>query len=72
LPLPIILDPAFERDALDLIIAVLLGGVIGFEREWRQRLAGGPTRWFRSVPQFSSSLKVNSQIPVRRGLPRRW
>ncbi|HZM08108.1 MAG TPA: MgtC/SapB family protein, partial [Methylocella sp.] len=34
------LDLASERDALDLIIAVLLGGVIGFEREWRQRLAG--------------------------------
>ena len=40
-----IIDPAFEKDALDLIMAVLLGGVIGFERQWRQRLAGcGPTR----------------------------
>lgn len=35
-----IIDPAFEKDALDLIMAVLLGGVIGFERQWRQRLAG--------------------------------
>jgi putative Mg2+ transporter-C (MgtC) family protein len=38
--MPPIFDPAFEKDALDLIIAVLLGGVIGFERQWRQRLAG--------------------------------
>ncbi|HWX14107.1 MAG TPA: MgtC/SapB family protein [Methylocella sp.] len=34
------LDPAFQKDALNLIIAVLLGGVIGFERQWRHRLAG--------------------------------
>jgi putative Mg2+ transporter-C (MgtC) family protein len=38
--MPTMLDPAFERDALDLIMAVLLGGVIGFERQWRQRMAG--------------------------------
>lgn len=38
--MPLIFDPAFERDALDLIMAVLLGGAIGFERQWRQRLAG--------------------------------
>jgi hypothetical protein len=35
-----LLDPAFQKDALDLIMAVLLGGIIGFERQWRQRLAG--------------------------------
>jgi putative Mg2+ transporter-C (MgtC) family protein len=34
------LDPAFEKDALNLITAILLGGLIGFERQWRQRLAG--------------------------------
>jgi putative Mg2+ transporter-C (MgtC) family protein len=34
------LDPSFQKDALDLIIAVLLGGLIGLERQWRQRLAG--------------------------------
>lgn len=34
------LDSAFQRDALNLLIALLLGGVIGFERQWRQRLAG--------------------------------
>lgn len=34
------LDPTFGRDALDLLAAVLLGGAIGFERQWRQRLAG--------------------------------
>ncbi|HUI20158.1 MAG TPA: MgtC/SapB family protein [Methylocella sp.] len=34
------LDPELEKDALNLIIAVLLGGAIGFERQWRQRLAG--------------------------------
>jgi putative Mg2+ transporter-C (MgtC) family protein len=38
--MPPIFDPAFWNDALNLIIAVLLGGVIGFERQWRQRLAG--------------------------------
>lgn len=36
----LIVDPGFEKDALDLIMAALLGGVIGFERQWRQRLAG--------------------------------
>jgi len=38
--MPPIFDPAFRNDALNLIIAVLLGGAIGFERQWRQRLAG--------------------------------
>jgi putative Mg2+ transporter-C (MgtC) family protein len=33
-------DPAFQRDALNLFTALLLGGVIGFERQWRQRFAG--------------------------------
>src|SRR5262249_19291588 len=33
-------DPAFQNDALNLVMAVVLGGVIGFERQWRQRLAG--------------------------------
>ncbi len=33
-------DPAIERDALNLLAALLLGGVIGLERQWRQRLAG--------------------------------
>jgi putative Mg2+ transporter-C (MgtC) family protein len=35
-----IFDPAFRNDALNLTIAVLLGGTIGFERQWRQRFAG--------------------------------
>lgn len=34
------LDPAFQKDALNLLIALALGGLIGFERQWRQRLAG--------------------------------
>ena len=38
--MPPIFDPAFRNDALNLIIAVVLGGAIGFERQWRQRLAG--------------------------------
>ncbi|MFZ0497487.1 MAG: MgtC/SapB family protein, partial [Methylocella sp.] len=38
--MPPLFDPAFRNDALNLIIAVLLGGAIGFERQWRQRLAG--------------------------------
>src|SRR6202007_2084067 len=33
-------DPQFQKDALDLALAVLFGGAIGFERQWRQRLAG--------------------------------
>ena len=44
-----IIDPAFEKDALDLIMAVLLGGVIGFERQWRQRLAGLRTNMLVSL-----------------------
>ncbi|MGH8277774.1 MAG: MgtC/SapB family protein, partial [Steroidobacteraceae bacterium] len=38
--MPPLFDPAFRNDALNLIIAVLLGGAIDFERQWRQRLAG--------------------------------
>jgi hypothetical protein len=41
-PLMPIIDPAFEKDALGLIMAVLLCGVIGFERQWRRDC--GPTR----------------------------
>lgn len=40
LPMSPIIDPAFDKDALNLIVAVLLGGAIGVERQWRQRLAG--------------------------------
>jgi len=29
------LDPAFQKDALSLLLAVLFGGVIGLERQWR-------------------------------------
>ena len=38
--MPPLFDPAFRNDAFNLIVAVLLGGAIGFERQWRQRLAG--------------------------------
>jgi putative Mg2+ transporter-C (MgtC) family protein len=38
--MPSIFDPAFQNDALNLIMALVLGGLIGFERQWRQRLAG--------------------------------
>ena len=34
------LDPGFQKDALNLMMAVVLGAIIGFERQWRQRLAG--------------------------------
>jgi putative Mg2+ transporter-C (MgtC) family protein len=34
------LDPGFQEDALNLMMAVVLGAIIGFERQWRQRLAG--------------------------------
>jgi putative Mg2+ transporter-C (MgtC) family protein len=34
------LDPGFQKDALSLLMALVLGGAIGFERQWRQRLAG--------------------------------
>jgi putative Mg2+ transporter-C (MgtC) family protein len=33
-------DAAFQKDAFNLVAALLFGGVIGFERQWRQRLAG--------------------------------
>jgi putative Mg2+ transporter-C (MgtC) family protein len=35
-----VFDSAFQRDALDLVMAVVLGGAIGIERQWRQRMAG--------------------------------
>nr|WP_051335771.1 MgtC/SapB family protein [Methylocapsa acidiphila] len=38
--MPILIDPAIVRDALNLLVALSLGGAIGFERQWRQRLAG--------------------------------
>jgi putative Mg2+ transporter-C (MgtC) family protein len=34
------LDLSFQPAALNLLAALLLGGLIGFERQWRQRLAG--------------------------------
>lgn len=33
-------DPLILTSTLNLVAAVLLGGLIGFERQWRQRLAG--------------------------------
>ena len=33
-------DPAFVRDALNMAMALGLGAIIGFERQWRQRMAG--------------------------------
>ena len=33
-------DPAFVRDALNMAAALGLGAIIGFERQWRQRMAG--------------------------------
>ncbi len=36
----LLFDPSFQRDAFNLLLALLLGGVIGFERQWRQRFAG--------------------------------
>src|SRR6202048_993664 len=38
--MPPIFDPAFRNDALNLVVAVLLGGAIVFEAQWRQPLAG--------------------------------
>jgi putative Mg2+ transporter-C (MgtC) family protein len=38
--MPPVFDSAFQKDAADLLLAILLGGAIGFERQWRQRLAG--------------------------------
>ena len=35
-----IFDPAFQQSALNLLVALLLGSLIGFERQWRQRMAG--------------------------------
>jgi putative Mg2+ transporter-C (MgtC) family protein len=34
------LDPSFQLAASNLFAALVLGGLIGFERQWRQRLAG--------------------------------
>jgi len=38
--MPPIFDSAFQKDTIDLLMAIVLGGAIGFERQWRQRLAG--------------------------------
>jgi putative Mg2+ transporter-C (MgtC) family protein len=68
-----IFDPGFRNDALNLIIAVLLGGAIGFERQWRQRLAGLRTNTLVSLgaaifvvfeSQFTdtSSTRVAAQV----------
>ncbi len=35
-----VLDPSFQSAGLGLLAALVLGGLIGFERQWRQRLAG--------------------------------
>lgn len=40
MPIVPALDPSFQPAALNLLAALLLGGLIGFERQWRQRLAG--------------------------------
>ena len=34
------LDPSFQRDTFNLLVAMGLGAMIGFERQWRQRMAG--------------------------------
>jgi len=39
-PIVTALDPSFQSAALNLFVALLLGGLIGVERQWRQRLAG--------------------------------
>ena len=67
-----IIDPAFEKDALDLIMAVLLGGVIGFERQWRQRLAGLRTNTLVSLGAAIFVVFAGQfTIPVQHGWPRR-
>jgi putative Mg2+ transporter-C (MgtC) family protein len=71
--MPPLFDPAFRNDALNLIVAVLLGGAIGFERQWRQRLAGLRTNTLVSLgaaifvvfeSQFTdtSSTRVAAQV----------
>jgi uncharacterized membrane protein YhiD involved in acid resistance len=36
-----------EQAAIDLAVACGLSAVIGFERQWRNRVAGyAPTRWW--------------------------
>ena len=67
-----IIDPAFEKDALDLIMAVLLGGVIGFERQWRQRLAGLRTNTLVSLGAAIFVVFAGQFTdPVQHGSPRR-
>lgn len=38
--MPFVFDLEFEKDALDLLVAIFVGGLIGFERQWRRREAG--------------------------------
>jgi putative Mg2+ transporter-C (MgtC) family protein len=66
--------PTIQHAALDLGLALVLGAVIGFERQWRQRLAGLRTNTlvalgaamfvvFESLlPGESSSARVAAQV----------
>ncbi len=71
------LDPGFYKDALDLVISALLGGVIGFERQWRQRFAGLRTNTLVSLgaaifvvfgAQFSDSSPTRVAAQVVTGI----
>lgn len=66
-------DPHFLADALRLLSAVAFGAIIGFERQWRQRLAGlrtntlvslGAATFFIFASQFSgdSPTRVAAQV----------
>ena len=68
------MDPTLAPAALNLITAVALGGAIGLERQWRQRLAGLRTNTLVAlgaasflvfsglVPGDSSPLRVAAQV----------
>ena len=55
-------EPPFVRDALNMIMALGLGAIIGFERQWRQRLAGLRTNRCCQTNQKSLQFALNPAL----------
>ena len=64
--MPPIIDLAFEQDAFNLIMAVLLGGGIGIERQWRQRLAGLRTNTLVSLEYIVGCASLEPSVTAAR------
>jgi putative Mg2+ transporter-C (MgtC) family protein len=60
---------SIEQAAIDLAVAVALGSVVGFERQWRNRLAGLRTNTL--VALGAASFVVFSSLVPGDGSPTR-